>query len=212
MISVDQARRHYAGEDPVHGFSHVLRVLLLARHIGPLEGADMEVLEAAALLHDVARPDEVGGVNCHAALGAERARQILAKHPAGKVDQVAEAIRTHRFRDHVAPSTLEGRILYDADKLDSIGAIGVARAYAYGGQHGQALWAEVSAEYAGRGRAAGQGDATRGGHTPAHEFAFKLSRIKDTLFTETARRMAEERHRFMSDFYDRLAKEVRGEL
>jgi uncharacterized protein len=212
MISVEQARAHYANGDPVHGFSHVLRVLRLVRHIGPVEGADMEVLETAALLHDIARSDEVYGVNCHAALGAERAREILADHPIDKVAAVAEAIRSHRFRDNVAPTTLEGRILYDADKLDSIGAIGVARAYAYGGQHGQELWAGVSVEYAGRRRAAGRGDATRGGHTPAHEFAFKLSRIKDTLFTETARRMAAERHRFMSAFYDRLAMEVRGEL
>lgn len=212
MISIDQARAYYADGDPVHGFSHVLRVLRLVQHIGLREGADMEVLETAALLHDIARPDEVDGMNCHATLGAERAHVILADAPPGKVTAVSEAIRSHRFRDNVVPSTMEGRILYDADKLDSIGAIGVARAYAYGGQHGQELWAEVSEQYAGRRRLAGQGDATRDGHTPAHEFAFKLSRIKDTLFTETAKQMAEERHRFMNAFYDRLAMEVRGEL
>ena len=212
MISVSQARAHYPDGDPVHGFAHVLRVLSLAQQIGPKEGADMVVLEAAVLLHDVARAQEVDGVTCHAQMGAQRARQILAGHPPAQVEAVAEAIRTHRFREALPPTTLEGRILYDADKLDAMGAMGIARAYAMAGQTGQELWAEVKEGYATRERLVGRGDSVRGEHTPVHEFAFKLVKLRDTLFTATARQMAEDRHDFMHQFFDRLSLEVRGEL
>lgn len=212
MISIEEARHLYPEGDAVHGFEHVLRVLQLARRIGAAEGADMEILEAAVLLHDVARADELAGGPCHALAGAERAREILRGHPAAKVEAVAEAIRTHRYRDNLMPHTLEGRILYDADKLDAIGAVGVARAYMMAGQQGKPLWAEVSEEYAQRGRDVGRGDAERAEHTAVHEFVFKLSRLKDTLFTATARELAEERHRFMAAFFERLALEVKGEL
>jgi len=172
----------------------------------------MDVLQAAALLHDVGRADELAGGACHALTGARRAREILAGHPEDQVNAVAEAIRTHRFRDNVKPRTLEARILYDADKLDAIGAVGVARAYAMSGKEGKPLWARVPAAYGGRGRLDGRGDAGRGEHTAVHEFVFKLSRLKDTLFTATAKEMAEARHRFMVAFFERLELEVRGEL
>jgi len=107
---------------------------------------------------------------------------------------------------------LEARILYDADKLDAIGAIGVARAYAMAGRHNQSLWAEVPVAYAQRQRLAGREDEKSAKHTPVHEFVFKLSRLQDTLFTATARKMAAERHRFMVAFFERLASEVKGEL
>jgi uncharacterized protein len=211
MIGIEQARRLYTDDDPVHGFEHVLRVWRLARQIGLTEGADMVVLEAAALLHDVARAEEETSGVCHAQAGAARAHDILSGQPPEQVEAVAEAIRTHRFRDNAIPQTLEARILYDADKLDAIGAIGVARAYAMGGKHGKPLWAEVSADYAGRGRAQGRGDAASEAHTPVHEFVFKLSRLQDTLFTDTARQIAAERHHYMSDFFARLGAEVKGE-
>jgi len=210
MISVEEARGYYPEGDPVHGFDHVLRVLRLVERIGAAEGADLEVLRAAALLHDVARADELTTGRCHAQAGAERAREILAGQP--KAAAVVEAIRTHRFRDNNRPTTLEGQILYDADKLDAIGAVGVARAYAMGGQRGQALWAPVTAAFAQRERAAGLADLSREGHTPVHEYVFKLSKLRDTLFTATAKALADERHRFMAEYYARLEAEVKGEL
>ena len=101
-------------------------------------------------------------------------------------------------------------MLYDADKLDSIGATGVARAYAIGGLMGQRLWAEVQDDYVQARREnkeLARGDLSSD-HTPVHEFAFKLSRIKDTLFTGSAREIAEDRHRFMAEFFRRLEAEV----
>ncbi len=139
MISIEEAKRYYSGDDAAHDFEHVLRVLRLAERIGRAEGADMEVLRAAVLLHDVARVAEDQGGPCHAEAGAQRARQILADHPRVKVEAVAEAIAAHRFRGSHLPETLEAKVLYDADKLDAIGAIGVARAYAIAGRHGQRM-------------------------------------------------------------------------
>jgi uncharacterized protein len=205
VISPEEARRYYVGVETAHDFDHVLRVLALAERIGRAEGADLEIVRAAALLHDVARADEEGGSTCHAQAGAQRAREILQGHPPEKVEAVAQAIATHRFREKSIPQTLEAQVLYDADKLDAMGAIGVARAYAISGQARQRLWGPVPADY--RGEAQGTPE-----HTAVHEFVFKLSRLKGTLFTPTAKAIAAERHRYMAEFFDRLEREVKGEL
>jgi len=197
ILTIDEARAHYAaGGDSTHDFDHVLRVYHLAERIGQAEGADIAVLRTAALLHDVARPDQdAGRVPEHAAEGARRAREILAGQPPEFVEAVAHAIETHRFRVDRPPQTLEAKILYDADKLDCIGAVGIARAFAYGAHQGQRLWAAPDADE----------------HTAMKEFTVKLSRVKHTLFTEAARILAEERHAFMVEFFERMATEVAGE-
>ena len=127
------------------------------------------------------------------------------------MEAVAHAIEAHRFRAEPAPTTLEAQVLSDADKLDAIGAIGVARAYAYAGAHGTALWKLPWQAIAG-----GKGDAVRspddlgGDYTPVHEFVYKLDRIPDRLYTATARTIAAERQRFMRAFFDRLDEEAMG--
>jgi uncharacterized protein len=203
MIGIEEARQYYTGSDAAHDFDHVLRVLALAERIGQAEGAALDIVRTATLLHDVARDEEDRTGACHAKTGAERARQILAGHPADKIEAVAQAIASHRFRDGVIPQTLEAKVLYDADKLDAIGAIGVARAYALAGQRGQRLWAEIPAGTL--------IESQSTDHTPVHEFIFKLSRLKDALFTTTARQIAEDRHRYLVEFFARLADEVHGQ-
>jgi uncharacterized protein len=99
-------------------------------------------------------------------------------------------------------------VLFDADKLDAIGAVGVARAFAYGGAHGQRLW--VPRESVDLDRWEADGDVLLD-HTPVHEFVVKLSRIRDRLFTATARAVAAERHAVMVAFFDRLSREVQGQ-
>jgi len=211
VISIDEARTHYQGADAAHDFDHVLRVLRLAERIGAAEGADMEVLRAAALLHDVARAAEHAGGPCHAQAGAERVRGILRGHDPARVEAVARAVASHRFRSGEPPQSLEARILFDADKLDAMGAIGIARAYALAGAMGQRLWAEVPAGYLARRRDTARADFAADEHTPVHEYAFKLAHLKDALFTPTARRLAEGRHAFMAEFFRRLDCEVAGE-
>jgi uncharacterized protein len=197
MITINQARALYDSQaDSTHDFDHVLRVYHLAERIGQAEGADMAVLRTATLLHDIARPDQdAGRISDHAAEGARRAREILADEPSEFVEAVAHAIEAHRFRVNRPPKTLEAKILYDADKLDAIGAVGIARAFAYGAHRGRRLWAAPDADE----------------HTAMKEFAVKLSKIKGTLLTESARAIAEERHAFMVEFFERMAAEVTGE-
>ena len=203
MINVEQARKYYEGADAIHDFDHVLRVLALAERLGREENADLEIVRAATLLHDVARGQGDRLVADHAHAGAEFARKVLAGHPPEKVEAVAHAVAAHRFRSGPAPQTLEARVLHDADKLDAIGAIGVARAFAFGGYEGQRLWAEVPPDYQ-------ESQDTRHEHTPVHEYQIKLYKIKDRLLTESARALAEERHAFMVGFYAQLDQEVRG--
>ena len=207
MITIEEARGYYGTADSVHDFDHVLRVHALAEHIAETEGADPDIVSAAALLHDVGRNQAEDIGRDHAIFAAERAREILSGAPAQRREAVIHAIATHRFRSGPEPDTLEAKVVFDADKLDAIGAIGIARAFAYGGAHGQRLWApldEIDLE-----RHLEVGD-TAGDHTPVHEFVVKLARVKDRLFTATGRSIAEGRHAYMVAFFERLESEVRG--
>ncbi len=197
-ISVAEARRLYARNDTTHAFDHVLRVYRLAERIGRAEGADLRVLLTAALLHDIARdePD-------HHLRGAEQARELLAGHDPAFVDAVVHCIAAHRFRKGPEPRTLEARILQDADKLDAIGAIGVARAFAHAGHYGEPLCAPLDEVMQSRPDAPG--------HTPVHEYWHKLRHLAERLHTPTARAIARERHAFMEAFFQRLDAECRGE-
>jgi uncharacterized protein len=203
LITIEEARLHYEGADAVHDFDHVLRVLALAERLAQAEGADLEIVRTAALLHDVSRGHKDRAICDHAQAGAEFARRLLAGQPAERVEAVAQAIAAHRFRSGPVPQTLEAKVLHDADKLDAIGAIGVARAFAFGGHEGQRLWATVPSGYQ-------ESPETCHEHTPVHEYHIKLVKIQDRLLTESARHLAGERHAFMVAFFERLEREVRG--
>jgi len=208
MPTLEQAREWYSDADPVHDFAHVLRVYRLAERIGPAEGADMEVLLAAVLLHDAAEaaPDGEGDRPTHHLASAEFARKRLAEEGWGleRLEAVVHCIRTHRFRGTEKPETLEARILFDCDKLDVLGAIGVMRAAAYAALAGQPLVGEPSELF----KSSGQKEAGEP-HTPYHEYLFKLSKVK--FHTAAAREMADARGRYMAEFFERLRDETKGE-
>lgn len=201
MISIEEARHYYTEHDSAHAFDHVLRVLALAEHIAQAEGADLEIVRTAALLHDIGRAEESRTGLDHALIGAEQAREILRGHPPDRVEAVVEAIATHRFRADRPPQSLEAKVLFDADKLDAIGAVGVARAFMLGGKEGQPLWRPVPTDYDG---------SPVEDYSPVHEFVFKLSKLRDRMLTPTGRRLAERRHRIMVDFFIALEEEVLG--
>ncbi|MBI4790420.1 MAG: HD domain-containing protein [Chloroflexi bacterium] len=208
MISVEEAREYYHGAESGHDFDHVLRVLALAERLARAEGADLEIVRAAALLHDIARADEdeTHGDD-HAQMAAVRAQSILLARgvPTEQADAVAHAIAAHRFRGSVAPQTLEAQVLFDADKLDSIGAIGVARAYAISGALNQRLWGEVAPD------AVATRAQRNASHTAVAEFVVKLSKVRERVFTRAARQIAEDRHAYMAAFFARLEQEIIGE-
>lgn len=212
-ITIEQARALYADDDPVHDFAHVLRVLHMAEYLARQEGADLEIVRTAALLHDIARSTDdnidggfalaVAAETDHAVLAAQEAGRLLEGKPPDFVSAVMHAIEAHRFRNDVEPRTLEAKCLFDADKLDAIGAIGVARIFAYAGGHGLPLWGEFAEDYR-------PGAGAERTHTPLHEYHIKLKHIKDRLYTETGRRLAEGRHRFMTAFMEQMAEEIEG--
>jgi len=212
LISPARARALYADNDSAHGFDHVLRVWRMALRIGEEEHADLEIVSAAALLHDLGRATERATGECHAVVGARMARQILSSQELGAIDAVSRAIAQHRYRADSRPDTIEAQVLFDADKLDAIGAIGVARAYAVAGAEKQHLWAAVPDDFAARRAADGLDDLNSAQHTPVHEFRFKLSKLKDGMLTRSGVRIATQRHRFMCAFFDRLLNEVGGEI
>ena len=202
------AERMFTGARASHDWDHTLRVLRLCEHIGPAERADMDVLRVAAVLHDIGRPhqDASRGSLCHAVHGAVLAEPIVATlvFSPGQKDNILHCIRTHRFRGMHVPETLEAKVLFDADKLDAIGAIGIARAYLFAGEIGARLHspdipAEQSAPYS-------------IDDTGFREYRVKLSKIKDRMMTSEGKRMAGDRHRFMTAFFNRFLQEYQGEM
>ena len=205
---VEEAERYYAENGGSHRLDHVYRVLALAERLARAEGADLEVVKVAALFHDIGRAEErrTQGRVCHAAYGAELVREILKKYglPEAFIERVAEAIASHRFRSKIRPRTPEARVLFDADKLDALGAVGIGRAFLFAGEVGARLHnPEVDLE---------KTEPYSREDTAWREFKLKLSKIKDQMLTEEGRRIAQERYQFMEEFFDRLNKEVRGEL
>lgn len=191
-----------------HDRFHVERVYKLALRIAGEVGqpVDLDVLRAAALLHDVARAmEDEGLVDDHAREGARIARDILRRvgFPEEKIERVAYCIEVHRFRSGVKPETIEAQILQDADRLDMLGAVGVARVFARAGWSNTPLHdpsKPPKRDYDGR------------SETAINHLFEKILRIKDTLNTEPARRIAEGRHTFVEEFVERFLKEWEGEL
>lgn len=210
MPTVDQARAWYDESDPVHGFDHILRVLRMVERIGSPLGADLKILRAAALLHDAsgAHPGQGEGRADHESSSAAFARQVLEAEgwSAEQIEAVLHCIRTHRFRGSEKPQSLEAKILFDADKLDVIGAFGTARTIGYAVQAGQPVFAEPSDTFLSTG--ATQPDEA---HSAYHEYLFKLRHIRELLYTRQAQTIAEGRDRLMRAFFEQLAAEASGE-
>lgn len=212
MPNIETARSWYPEIDPVHGFDHILRVYRMVEKLALIEGADLEIVRAAALLHDAQGSQTEGGEegrHDHHYASSKFAQQILQAEgwSPDRIEAVQHCIRAHRFRDNTeSPQTLEAKILFDADKLDVIGAVGIARTVAFDVVVNQPIYAEPSPRFMETGEKE-PGEP----HSSYHEYLFKLSKIKDRLYTSTAREIAEERHQFMNEYFDRLAAEERGE-
>jgi len=191
-----------------HGPDHSKRVLYTALIIGQRLQARLPILTPAALLHDIGRKEESQsrGRICHAERGAEMAAPLLRQLGYGEaeIEDICHCIRTHRFRGGLRPASLEAEILYDADKLDSIGAIGIGRAFLFAGQigarlHNPELDPAITSPYSLE-------------DTAYREFRIKMSRVRSQMLTPVGREMAEQRHAFMQIFFDQLTRETSGIL
>jgi uncharacterized protein len=205
FLTLVEAQALYATDDSAHDFDHVLRVTRLAEHIAQQEGANLTVVRLAALCHDLPAPMRESRRGHHLAAAAAAHDLLTARGcPIAWVAQVVHCIEAHRFRDQtIQPQTLEAQCLYDADKLDSIGAIGVARVFAYAGRHANRLWTTpVGAITLDRPKPTGAA------YTPVHEFVYKLQQLFATLHTATARRIGAERHAYLVAFFGQLDAEM----
>jgi len=190
-----------------HDWEHTLRVSRLCRGIGDAEAADMTVLMVAAYLHDIGRgyQDAAKGAVCHAEKGAQLASAIISKLSIteSQRENILHCIRSHRFRGAVKPESIEAKVLFDADKLDAIGAVGVARAFLFAGEVGACLHnPDMDVTTA---------PSYSKNDTGYREFMVKLRKIRNRILTETGRKMAEERHLFMDAFFKRFIQEFNGE-
>jgi uncharacterized protein len=189
-----------------HDKSHVERVYNLAVRIAKKENADLDIVKAAVLLHDVARAmEDEGKIEDHAIESAKIASKILdeVSFPKEKVAKVVHCIEAHRFKKGMKAESLEAEILQDADRLDIIGAIGVARVFTRGGWSNLPIYdpfIPAKAKYDGKSL------------TSVNHIQEKTLKVKDTINTKTAKRIAEERHRFVKQFLERFLKEWNGEI
>ncbi len=200
-----------------HDFEHTLRVFRLASSIAESkEDVDMKVLKSAALLHDIAREredEDVTGDIDHAVLGAEMADDVLKglDFTEREVKEIWHCIRAHRFRGEEEPKTKEAKILSDADKLDAIGAVGVARCFTLAGEYGEKLYSDIDLEEYKRQNLTENGrlkDISK--HAPNIEYEIKLKRIPDRIYTEEGKKIASKRMDFMEDYFERLEREIKG--
>ena len=191
-------------DDSAHDREHVYRVLYNALEIAKEETVDYDVLIAACLLHDIGRIDQVRDPSlCHAEVGSEKARRFLLEIGMAEAfaAQVHHCILTHRFRKYLPPQTIEAKILFDADKLDVTGAIGIARSLMYRGTLTEPLYRHLP-----------DGSISDGSHDIGHsffrEYKFKLEKLYDRFFTEEGARLARQRQSAAIAYYEHLYAEV----
>lgn len=200
------ARRELEHDRSGHDWWHADRTRSLARKLAESEGADQFICELAALLHDVA--DEK--LNDSEEAGLRKVREWLESQgvPAEVAGQVLEILATISFKGGHRPPmrTLEGRVVQDADRLDALGAIGIARVFAYSGAHGRPIHEPARAP-----REAMSPEEYRSGNdTAINHFHEKLLKLKDRMNTRVGREIAAERHRVMEEFLERFGKEWQG--
>lgn len=203
-------RKRFESDSSGHDWWHMYRVWQLAKAIATKEkSADMFVVELGALLHDVAdwklhAGDEEAGV--------KEAREWLEglSVESAVIDQVEDIMRTVSFQGANVPpamKTIEGKIIHDADKLDAIGAVGIARAFAYGGAHNRSMHdpdvtPEIHDDF----------ETYKKNKSPTiNHFYEKLLLLEDRMYTKTAKEMAARRHRYMEQFLEEFHREWEGE-
>jgi len=193
-----------AAPDPAHDMAHIARVWAGEQAIAAEEPApDMELLRAACVFHDlVSLPKDAPNRAEASRLSAEAARPLARACglPEDKLDAMAHAIEAHSFSAGIAPRTLEAEILQDADRLDALGAIGIARMFAVSGSLARPLY-DPSDPLA---RSRPLDDTA----FALDHFETKLLGLPETMRTRTGRRLAEERAAYMRAFLDRFMHEI----
>lgn len=207
--AMDYARNVFREDSSGHDLDHTLRVYRTANLLAEQEGADRELVSLIALLHDV---DDVK-LFPESNPGLEHAVSFLRTHAvsADRIAEICAAIRQISFagKDSVTPDTLEGKCVQDADRLDALGAVGIARAFAYGGAHHRKMYDPAVLP---RMEMSGEEYRQYGGSTTINHFHEKLLLLEDLMNTSAAKRIAAERTAYMHGFLEEFRKEWNGEV
>ena len=190
-------------EDGAHDLSHLQRVWHNARTLQIEEGGDLEVLLAAVLLHDCVAVEKNSPLRSQASrLAAEKASKVLANlnWPEARIDAVIHAIEAHSFSANITPLTLEARLMQDADRLDSLGMLGVARTFYTAGRMGSALYDPHDPEARDR-----DYDDKR---FCLDHFQIKLLHLADGFHTAAGQRLAQLRHQRLKGFMEQFNEEI----
>ena len=202
-----KVKKTLASSPRCHDWEHTQRVIHNARLIASKEkNCDKNIIDLGALLHDIARADEMAikGKVCHAKKGAELAGEILKEAGFDKkiCQKVVRCVRRHRYRSDQKPIAIEEKIIYDADKLDSVGAVGLGRAFLFAGREGAKV-------HNTKGEAI-TSSAYSENDTAYREFLVKQKDIPDKMQTNIGQEIAKKRVKFMKDFFDKLNEEIYG--
>lgn len=192
-------------QDSAHDEAHVYRVLYTALDIAEHEkNVDDDVLITASLLHDIGRREQAEDPSlCHAVVGAEKAHCFLCQngYSEGFSSKVAACIKAHRFRSDNPPVTVEEKILFDADKIDAAGAVGIARTLIYKGQESEPLYSVSE-----------MGEVLDGSKDTMpsffREYKFKLEGLYAKFYTERGKEIASQRQIAAVSFYENMRKEI----
>ena len=207
--TVEYVKAEQAGESSGHDWWHTYRVWKNAQHLASKElSCDIVIVELAALLHDIADHKFHGG---DLSVGPKVAREWLEglQVPISIIDRITQIIASLSFKGANVKDqmdSLEGRIVQDADRLDAIGAIGVARTFAYGGHAGHDMYDPTLSPTLHSSFEAYTSEKS----TTVNHFYEKLLLLKDRMHTSAAKRIAEERHRFMETFLTQFFQEWEG--
>lgn len=192
-------------DDSAHDKEHIYRVLYTALEIAKTEpDVNYDILIASCLLHDIGRKEQFENpALCHAAIGAEKAYNFLIQQGFGQdfAGQVKSCIRTHRYREGNEPQSIEAKILFDSDKIDVAGALGIARGLMYNGVVGAPLYSILPDGTVSN----GDGDAAP---SLFQEYHFKLKKIYSGFFTKRGMEIAAGRRKNAEEFYRCLYEEA----
>lgn len=211
------AKKYFKEASGCHDWSHIERVSNLALRIGKQEKANLKIIAIAALLHDIGRKFEMenkgakNGVKiCHAIESRKEAQKILEnfkKITQEEKENILHCIEAHRSRNELIPNTLEAKIVFDADKLDSIGAVGVARDFLFAGSAGS------NCLYTGNEKKLAKSNKDYSftkEDSAILEYEIKLKHLKNKMLTQTGKEMARGRDKFMAEFFKIFWAEVEG--
>lgn len=208
QATIAYVRELFAGESSGHDFEHTMRVYQLAIRIAEQEGADADVVGLSALLHDV-DDRKLSPETCE---NMDRTRHFLKTHGVEPelTERICRIIGEVSFKgtDSVKPTSLEGCCVQDADRLDAMGAVGIARAFAFGGSRGRKMYdpqIQPNRNMDAAAYAANEG-------TTVNHFYEKLLLLEAMMTTDTGRRLAKQRHRFMEQYLEQFFKEWNGEI